>query len=133
MRQKNYGRYNRAHSNRKRLTRNTACRCVRIFCRTGQIRQSERAKSPPAILHIFVCGTAVSAIWYICRISSRAASPRWKVAERMTAQLVIDVFLQARRRGLIGRNALIRSGSRQPSALRLNIEGCCISAAFGNQ
>jgi transposase InsO family protein len=33
----------------------------------------------------------------------------WKVSERMTAQLVIDVFLQARRRGLIGRNAIIHS------------------------
>ncbi len=33
----------------------------------------------------------------------------WKVAERMTAQLVIDVFLQARRRGLIGRNAIIHT------------------------
>jgi putative transposase len=33
----------------------------------------------------------------------------WKVAERMTAQLVIDVFLQARRRGLIGREAIIHT------------------------
>lgn len=33
----------------------------------------------------------------------------WKVAERMTAQLVIDVFNQARRRGLIGKNAIIHS------------------------
>jgi len=33
----------------------------------------------------------------------------WKVSERMTAQLVIDVFLQARRRGLIGRNAIIHT------------------------
>jgi len=33
----------------------------------------------------------------------------WKVAERMTAQLVIDVFLQARRRGLIGKNAIIHT------------------------
>lgn len=33
----------------------------------------------------------------------------WKVSERMTAQLVIDVFLQARRRGLIGKNAIIHS------------------------
>ena len=33
----------------------------------------------------------------------------WKVAERMTAQLVIDVFLQARRRGLIGKGAIIHS------------------------
>jgi putative transposase len=31
----------------------------------------------------------------------------WKVAERMTAQLVIDVFLHARRRGLIKRGAII--------------------------
>lgn len=31
----------------------------------------------------------------------------WKVAERMTAQLVIDVFLQARRRGLLGKGAII--------------------------
>ena len=38
----------------------------------------------------------------------------WKVAERMTAQLVIDVFQQARRRGLIKRNAIIHTdqGSR---------------------
>ncbi len=33
----------------------------------------------------------------------------WKVAERMTAQLVIDVFLQARRRGLIGKSAIIHT------------------------
>jgi transposase InsO family protein len=33
----------------------------------------------------------------------------WKVSEQMTAQLVIDVFLQARRRGLIKRNAIIHS------------------------
>lgn len=33
----------------------------------------------------------------------------WKVSERMTAQLVIDVFLSARRRGLIGKNAVIHS------------------------
>lgn len=33
----------------------------------------------------------------------------WKVSERMTAQLVIDVFLSARRRGLIGKNAIIHS------------------------
>lgn len=33
----------------------------------------------------------------------------WKVGIRMTAQLVIDVFLQARRRGLIGRNAIIHT------------------------
>ncbi len=33
----------------------------------------------------------------------------WKVTERMTAQLVIDVFLQARRRGLIGKGAIIHT------------------------
>lgn len=33
----------------------------------------------------------------------------WKVAERMTAQLVVDVFLQARRHGLIGKGAIIHS------------------------
>ena len=33
----------------------------------------------------------------------------WKVAERMKAQLVIDVFLQARRRGLIGKGAIIHT------------------------
>ena len=33
----------------------------------------------------------------------------WKVAERMTAQLVIDVFIQARRRGLIGNGAIIHT------------------------
>ena len=33
----------------------------------------------------------------------------WKISERMTAQLVIDVFLQARRRGLIKRNAIIHT------------------------
>ena len=33
----------------------------------------------------------------------------WKVAERMTAQLVIDVFNQARRRGSIKRNAIIHT------------------------
>lgn len=33
----------------------------------------------------------------------------WKVAERMTAQLVIDVFQQARRRGLIGKGAIIHT------------------------
>lgn len=33
----------------------------------------------------------------------------WKVSERMTAQLVIDVFLQARRRGLINKGAIIHS------------------------
>ncbi len=33
----------------------------------------------------------------------------WKVAERMTAQLVIDVFNQARRRGLIGKGAIIHT------------------------
>lgn len=37
----------------------------------------------------------------------------WKEAERMTAQLVIDVFNRARRRGLIGRNAIIHSDSGQ--------------------
>jgi len=33
----------------------------------------------------------------------------WKVGTRMTAQLVIDVFLQARRRGLIGKGAIIHT------------------------
>jgi transposase InsO family protein len=33
----------------------------------------------------------------------------WKVSQRMTAQLVIDVFLQARRRGLIGKGAIIHT------------------------
>ncbi len=33
----------------------------------------------------------------------------WKVAERMTAQLVIDVFNQARRRGLITKGAVIHT------------------------
>ena len=33
----------------------------------------------------------------------------WKVSQRMTAQLVIDVFNQARRRGLIGKNAIIHT------------------------
>ena len=33
----------------------------------------------------------------------------WKVSERMTAQLVIDVFLQARRRGLIGKGSIIHT------------------------
>ena len=33
----------------------------------------------------------------------------WKVSERMTAQFVIDVFLQARRRGLIGKGAIIHT------------------------
>ena len=33
----------------------------------------------------------------------------WKVSTRMTAQLVIDVFLQARRGGLIGKDAIIHS------------------------
>jgi putative transposase len=33
----------------------------------------------------------------------------WKVAERMTAQFVIDVFNQARRRGLIGKGAIVHT------------------------
>jgi transposase InsO family protein len=33
----------------------------------------------------------------------------WKVATRMTAQLVIDVFLQARRGGLIGKGAILHT------------------------
>jgi len=33
----------------------------------------------------------------------------WKVSERMAAQLVVDVFLSARRRGLIGKNAIIHT------------------------
>ena len=33
----------------------------------------------------------------------------WKVSTRMTAQLVIEVFLQARRRALIGKNAIIHT------------------------
>jgi transposase InsO family protein len=33
----------------------------------------------------------------------------WKVSERMTTQLVIDVFLQARRRGLLGKGAIIHT------------------------
>ncbi len=33
----------------------------------------------------------------------------WKVSTRMTAQLVIDVFLQARRRGLIGKGAIVHT------------------------
>jgi len=33
----------------------------------------------------------------------------WKVSQRMTAQLVIEVFQQARRRGLIGKGAIIHS------------------------
>jgi transposase InsO family protein len=42
----------------------------------------------------------------------------WQVSERMTAQLVIEVFLQARRRGLIGRNAIIHTdqGSQYAAA-----------------
>lgn len=33
----------------------------------------------------------------------------WQVSERMTAQLVIDAFNRARRRGLIGRGAIIHT------------------------
>jgi len=33
----------------------------------------------------------------------------WKVSETMTAQLVIDVFLQARRRGLVGKGAIVHT------------------------
>ncbi|MEO6588680.1 MAG: IS3 family transposase [Pyrinomonadaceae bacterium] len=33
----------------------------------------------------------------------------WKVSTRMTAQFVIDVFLQAQRRGLISKNAIIHT------------------------
>jgi transposase InsO family protein len=33
----------------------------------------------------------------------------WKVSTRMTAQLVIDVFLQARSKGLIGKGAIIHT------------------------
>jgi len=33
----------------------------------------------------------------------------WKVARQMTAQFVIDVFLQARRRGLMGKGAIIHT------------------------
>ncbi|MDQ3323689.1 MAG: DDE-type integrase/transposase/recombinase [Acidobacteriota bacterium] len=33
----------------------------------------------------------------------------WQVSERMTAQLVIDAFVQARRRGLIKRGAIIHT------------------------
>ena len=33
----------------------------------------------------------------------------WKVSERMTAQLVIDVFLSARRRGLFSKGAIIHT------------------------
>jgi transposase InsO family protein len=33
----------------------------------------------------------------------------WRVSTQMTAQLVVDVFLQARRGGLIGRNAIIHT------------------------
>ena len=33
----------------------------------------------------------------------------WKVETQMTAQLVIDVFIQARRRGLIGKGAIIHT------------------------
>ena len=33
----------------------------------------------------------------------------WKISERMTTQLVIDVFQQARRRGLVKRNAIIHT------------------------
>lgn len=38
----------------------------------------------------------------------------WKVSGRMTAQLVIDVFLQARRGGLIGKGAIKRNRPGQP-------------------
>jgi transposase InsO family protein len=41
------------------------------------------------------------------KFTRRIAS--WKISERMTAQLVIDVFQQARRRGLIKRNAIIHT------------------------
>ena len=43
----------------------------------------------------------------------------WKVSERMTAQLVIDVFLQARRGGSIGKGAIIHSdqGSQYAAAV----------------
>ena len=41
------------------------------------------------------------------KFTRRIAS--WKVSTRMTAQLVIDVFNQARRRGLIKRNAIIHT------------------------
>ena len=41
------------------------------------------------------------------KFTRRIAS--WKVSTRMTTQLVIDVFLQARRRGLIGKGAIIHT------------------------
>lgn len=40
----------------------------------------------------------------------------WKVATRMTAQLVINVFLQARRRGLISKGAIIHTDQGIPYA-----------------
>ncbi|HMS38605.1 MAG TPA: DDE-type integrase/transposase/recombinase [Pyrinomonadaceae bacterium] len=33
----------------------------------------------------------------------------WKVGTRMTAQLIIDIFTQAKRRGLIGKGAIIHT------------------------
>ncbi len=53
--------------------------------------------------------TAAFVIWRVCRTNSPGELPLWKVSERMTAQLVIDVFLQARRCGLIGKNAIIHT------------------------
>ena len=63
------------------------------------------------------------------KFTRRIAS--WKVSERMTAQLVIDVFLQARRRGLIGKNAIIHTdqGSQYAAVEYRRF----ISAAFANQ
>ena len=42
----------------------------------------------------------------------------WEISERMTAQLVIDVFLQARRRGFIKKEAIIHTdqGSQYAAA-----------------
>lgn len=49
--------------------------------------------------------------WYLACLQDKFTRRivGWKVSERMTAQLVIDVFNQARRRGLIGKNVIIHT------------------------
>lgn len=68
------------------------------------------------ILHTFACGTAVSAIWRALQDKFTRQIVGWKVSERMRAQFVIDVFLQARSRGLIKGKAIIHTDQGSQSA-----------------
>jgi len=106
---KTYGRLHRSVMCRGRPIQSTVWQLVRIFWRIRWI--SLRGEARVFVGDITYLRVQSGGFCYLACLQDKFTRRivGWKVATRMTAQLVIDVFLQARRGGLIGRNAIIHT------------------------